>query len=101
LEEMMSFGGNVGGSTVGRGLLMALVACMVVRGINPFRTGGIVMFEVHYERDWHFFEVSIPRLHLHYCGWISFSVLVLTRLWVDSIFYNIGCIWRHLRRYRD
>src|SRR5271169_3093486 len=26
LEEMMSFGGNVGGGTVGRGLLMALVA---------------------------------------------------------------------------
>jgi chloride channel 3/4/5 len=60
LEEMMSFGGNVGGGTVGRGFLMALVACMVVRGINPFWTGGLVMFEVHYERDWHFFEVTFP-----------------------------------------
>ena len=40
LEEMMSFGGNVGGGTVGRGFLMALVACMVVRWINPFWTGG-------------------------------------------------------------
>jgi len=57
LEEMMSFGGNVGGGTVGRGFLMALVACMCVGGIDPFWTGGLVMFEVHYERDWHFFEV--------------------------------------------
>lgn len=57
LEEMMSFGGNVRGSVVGRGFLMALVACMVVRGINPFWTGGLVMFEVRYERDWRFFEV--------------------------------------------
>jgi chloride channel 3/4/5 len=54
---MMSFGGNVGGGTVGRGFLMALVACMCVGGIDPFWTGGLVMFEVHYERDWHFFEV--------------------------------------------
>ena len=58
LEEMMSFGGLVGAGVVGRGFLMALVACMVIRGINPFWTGGLVMFEVHYERDWHFFEVQ-------------------------------------------
>ena len=56
LEEMTGFGGAVG-TLVGRGFLMALVACMVVGGIDPFWTGGLVMFEVHYERDWHFFEV--------------------------------------------
>lgn len=56
LEEMMAFGG-AGMGVVGRGFLMALVACMVVRGVNPFWTGGLVMFEVRYERDWHFFEV--------------------------------------------
>jgi hypothetical protein len=63
LEEMTAFGGGMGG--VGRGFLMALVACMVVRGVDPFWTGGLVMFEVRYERDWHFFEVPpedpIPR----------------------------------------
>jgi H+/Cl- antiporter ClcA len=63
LEEMMSFGGNVGGGTVGRGFLMALVACMCVGGIDPFWTGELVMFEVHYERDWHFFEVPISIPH--------------------------------------
>jgi len=65
LEEMMSFGGNVGGGTVGRGFLMALVACMCVGGIDPFWTGGLVMFEVRYERDWHFFEVP-PTTALRY-----------------------------------
>lgn len=52
----MSFAGATG-MVVGRGFLMALVACMVVGGMDPFWTGGLVMFEVHYERDWHFFEV--------------------------------------------
>jgi chloride channel 3/4/5 len=60
LEEMVSFGGNVSGATVGRGFLMALVACMCVGGMDPFWTGGLVMFEVRYERDWRFFEVCSP-----------------------------------------
>jgi chloride channel 3/4/5 len=25
--------------------------------MNPFRTGQLVMFQVKYDRDWHFFEV--------------------------------------------
>jgi len=25
--------------------------------MNPFRTGQLVMFEVTYDRDWHFFEI--------------------------------------------
>jgi len=25
--------------------------------MNPFRTGQLVMFQVTYDRDWHFFEV--------------------------------------------
>lgn len=25
--------------------------------MNPFRTGQLVMFQVHYDRDWHFFEI--------------------------------------------
>jgi chloride channel 3/4/5 len=53
---MVSFGG-VSSKTVIRGFVMALVACMVVGGMNPFWSGGLVMFEVHYDRDWRFFEV--------------------------------------------
>src|SRR6185312_8944427 len=25
--------------------------------MNPFRTGKLVMFQVTYDRDWHFFEI--------------------------------------------
>ena len=25
--------------------------------MNPFRTGKLVLFQVTYDRDWHFFEV--------------------------------------------
>ncbi|KKY22386.1 putative chloride channel protein [Diplodia seriata] len=38
------------GSPIG-GVLFSLEA------MNPFRTGQLVMFQVKYDRDWHFFEV--------------------------------------------
>lgn len=25
--------------------------------MNPFRTGKLVLFQITYDRDWHFFEV--------------------------------------------
>jgi hypothetical protein len=25
--------------------------------MNPFRTGKIVLFQITYDRDWHFFEI--------------------------------------------
>ena len=27
------------------------------QAMNPFRTGKLVMFQVTYDRDWHFFEI--------------------------------------------
>jgi chloride channel 3/4/5 len=87
LEEMMSFGGIVGGGVVMKGFLMALVACMVVRGINPFWTGGLVMFEVHYQKDWHFFEAQPPPQ--------------ATFLRVDSVLCRVGGVWGVVRGIRD
>ena len=29
----------------------------VKQAMNPFRTGKLVMFQVTYSRDWHFFEI--------------------------------------------
>jgi len=40
-----------------RSFFCALVATAVLAAMNPFRTGQLVMFQVHYDRDWHFFEV--------------------------------------------
>ena len=28
-----------------------------IQAMNPFRTGQLVMFQVHYDRSWHFFEI--------------------------------------------
>ncbi|KAL7271131.1 glycerol ethanol, ferric requiring protein [Rhizina undulata] len=54
LEEMSS---NFPLKTMWRSYFCALVATAVLAAMNPFRTGQLVMFQVHYDRDWHFFEV--------------------------------------------
>lgn len=42
--------------TMWRSYFCALVATAVLAAMNPFRTGQLVMFQVKYDRDWHFFE---------------------------------------------
>lgn len=54
LEEMSS---NFPLKTMWRSYFCALVATAVLSAMNPFRTGQLVMFQVSYDRDWHFFEV--------------------------------------------
>jgi chloride channel 3/4/5 len=33
------------------------MATVTLSVMNPFRTGKLVMFQVTYDRDWHFFEI--------------------------------------------
>ena len=54
LEEMSS---HFPLKTLWRTYFCALVATAVLAGVNPFRTGQLVMFQVRYDRDWHFFEI--------------------------------------------
>ncbi|CAL3962820.1 unnamed protein product [Diplocarpon coronariae] len=54
LEEMSSYFPL---KTMWRSYFCALVATAVLSAMNPFRTGQLVMFQVHYDRTWHFFEV--------------------------------------------
>jgi len=54
LEEMASYFPL---KTLWRSYFCALVATAVLAGMNPFRTGQLVMFSVRYDRDWHFFEI--------------------------------------------
>ncbi|KAF7553971.1 hypothetical protein G7046_g6940 [Stylonectria norvegica] len=54
LEEMSS---HFPLKTLWRSYFCALVATAVLAAMNPFRTGQLVMFQVEYSRDWHFFEV--------------------------------------------
>ena len=43
--------------TMWRSFFCALVATFTLASMNPFRTGQLVLFQVHYDRDWHFFEI--------------------------------------------
>ncbi|KAK9247315.1 chloride channel [Lipomyces tetrasporus] len=54
LEEISS---NLSLKTMWRSYFCALFGTAVLAAINPFRTGQLVMFQVHYDRDWHFFEI--------------------------------------------
>ncbi|CAZ85732.1 unnamed protein product [Tuber melanosporum] len=54
LEEMSS---DFPLKTMWRSYFCALVATAVLAAMNPFRTGQLVMFQVTYDRDWHFFEI--------------------------------------------
>jgi chloride channel 3/4/5 len=54
LEEMAS---SFPLKTLWRSYFCALVATAVLAGMNPFRTGQLVMFQVRYDRTWHFFEI--------------------------------------------
>lgn len=54
LEEMSSYFPL---KTMWRSYFCALVATAVLAAMNPFRTGQLVMFEVRYDRSWHFFEI--------------------------------------------
>ncbi|KAF7724004.1 glycerol ethanol, ferric requiring protein [Apophysomyces ossiformis] len=53
LEEMSSTFPN---RTMWKSFFCAMIATMVLQAMNPFRTGKLVMFQVTYDRDWHFFE---------------------------------------------
>lgn len=48
---------------------------LMIQAMNPFRTGKLVLFQVHFDRDWHFFELGffvligifgVSRSHLRY-----------------------------------
>ncbi|KAI9928401.1 hypothetical protein ASPWEDRAFT_108880 [Aspergillus wentii DTO 134E9] len=54
LEEMASYFPL---KTLWRSYFCALVATSVLAAMNPFRTGQLVMFQVQYDRTWHFFEL--------------------------------------------
>ncbi|PPQ98205.1 hypothetical protein CVT26_003457 [Gymnopilus dilepis] len=43
--------------TMWRSMFCALVATFTLAAMNPFRTGKLVLFQVTYDRDWHFFEI--------------------------------------------
>ncbi|KAI5889245.1 uncharacterized protein SCHCODRAFT_02633974 [Schizophyllum commune H4-8] len=43
--------------TMWRSFFCALMATFTLSAMNPYRTGKLVLFQVTYDRDWHFFEI--------------------------------------------
>ncbi|KAF3061383.1 hypothetical protein GL218_03947 [Daldinia childiae] len=58
LEEMSNYFPL---KTMWRSYFCALVATAALAAMNPFRTGQLVMFQVKYDRSWHFFE-TVPYI---------------------------------------
>ncbi|BFZ62492.1 glycerol ethanol, ferric requiring protein [Saitoella coloradoensis] len=56
-EEMSAGGAGFPLKTLYRTFFCALISVTVLSALNPFRTGQLVLFQVTYDRDWHFFEI--------------------------------------------
>ncbi|WVQ80441.1 hypothetical protein IAT38_002546 [Cryptococcus sp. DSM 104549] len=54
IEEMNQTYSN---RTMWRSFVCALVATFTLASMDPFRTGKLVLFNVSYDRDWHYFEI--------------------------------------------
>ncbi|KAH8107789.1 chloride channel [Cristinia sonorae] len=54
IEEMTS---NFSIKTMWKSFFCALVATVTLSAMNPYRSGKLVLFQVTYDRDWHFFEI--------------------------------------------
>lgn len=46
-------------STIIKSYFCSLIAVGTLAALNPFRTGQLVMFEVVYDTNWHYFEIPI------------------------------------------
>src|ERR1700734_2352493 len=68
--------------TMWRSFFCALMATVTLSIMNPFRTGKLVLFQVTYDRDWHFFEI------LFFVVLGIFGVRLLAMLPTSSLLIN-------------
>lgn len=58
--------------------------------MNPYRSGKLVLFQVTYDRDWHFFEI----LFFIVLGVFGVSFLItFTYLQFTISFLHLGSLW--------
>ncbi|EAZ63070.2 voltage-gated chloride channel [Scheffersomyces stipitis CBS 6054] len=46
-------------STIWKSYFCSLIAVATLAAVNPFRTGQLVLFEVTYDTQWHYFEIPL------------------------------------------
>ncbi|KAJ1654991.1 hypothetical protein IWQ61_005180 [Dispira simplex] len=83
LEQVSYFFSN---KTMFRSYMCALTAAMTLKFINPFGTNKIVMFQVLYDREWHWFELGF------------FLVIGIFGGLYGSIFCKLNSWWIRYRR---
>ncbi|KAI0165612.1 voltage gated chloride channel [Xylariaceae sp. FL1272] len=69
--------------TLWRSYFCALVATAVLAAMNPFRTGQLVMFQVQYDRSWHFFE-TVPYMFIGIFGGLYGAFVIKWNLRVQA-----------------
>ncbi|KAJ3330742.1 glycerol ethanol, ferric requiring protein [Blyttiomyces sp. JEL0837] len=80
LEELSSFFPS---KTMLRSFFCALVSCVVLQFIDPFR-GKRVLFSVSYSRDWHLFE-TIFFIILGVFGGLTGALVIRMHIWVGKL----------------
>jgi|SRR5882762_1206765 len=74
--------------TMWRSFLCALMATVTLSTMNPFRTGKLVLFQVTYDRDWHFFEIIFFVI----LGIFGVSWLVLLYFLIDNLLGRVSMV---------
>ncbi|KAI1321715.1 voltage gated chloride channel [Xylariaceae sp. FL0255] len=69
--------------TLWRSYFCALVATAVLAAMNPFRTGQLVMFQVKYDRSWHYFE-TVPYILIGIFGGLYGAFVIKWNLRVQA-----------------
>ena len=62
--------------TMWRSFFCALVATVTLSAMNPYRSGKLVLFQVTYDRDWHFFEIMFFIILGIFGVYIVFHLLI-------------------------
>lgn len=68
-----------------RSFFCAMVAAATLRAIDPFGTGKIVLFQVTYDKDWHFREIPFFLLIGVFGGLYGAYFTKLNMLWSKNV----------------
>ncbi|KAL7271479.1 hypothetical protein RUND412_005763 [Rhizina undulata] len=80
--------------TLFRTFFCCIVAALSLKFLNPYGTSKIVLFEVRYETDWHFFELVI-FVFLGVCGGIYGALFIKASKYWATTFRRLKHIKDH------
>ncbi|KAK9453329.1 chloride channel [Dipodascopsis uninucleata] len=80
--------------TLIRSFLCAVISALVLKLLNPYGTGKIVIFEVSYDHDWHAFEFLI-FVFIGACGGVMGALFGRLNLWWTATFRRLSIISKH------